>query len=414
MPTRDQAQEFARTSPTSDQIRIEYQEQNEFICIFKKNFKIAYASPSLCNYFKRPPEQLIGKNFLEMIFKNQGRAIDRQLAMLLPHSPVLTVECRLNNSEYQPVWQKWTFWAVYDRAKRFKEFRAIGRDISRRRKAEDELQYAKRLYQSIVEDQMELVARYQPDCTLTFVNESYCNHFNEKRHKIIGNTFLHHMNEADQKQLFHFIETATLKNNLFSRIQHETREDGETIWVEWRRRALFDESGNIREIQSIGRDITDLKKAEEALRSSEEALRKKNEELEKKNTALIEVLEQIEHQKNQIKNDVITNIDELLFPILEQMGMRDAKSNREDIDLLRRSLNNLTTSFGRKITHKRLRLSPREIQISNMVKQGLTSKEIANMLNISVHTVGRHRHSIRKKINITHKDRNLNTYLQSL
>jgi DNA-binding CsgD family transcriptional regulator len=49
-----------------------------------------------------------------------------------------------------------------------------------------------------------------------------------------------------------------------------------------------------------------------------------------------------------------------------------------------------------------------------MVKQGLTSKEIARVLNISVHTVGRHRHSIRKKINITNKDRNLNTYLQSI
>ncbi|CAB1076675.1 hypothetical protein D1AOALGA4SA_4470 [Olavius algarvensis Delta 1 endosymbiont] len=414
MPINDQADKNDRSSPISNRMRIEFQEQNEFICIFKKNYKIAYASPSLCHYFRHKPEKIIGKNFLDSIFKNEGRAIDHQLSKLTAHNPILTVECRLHNSENQPVWQKWTFWAVFGGTGRFKEFRAIGRDISQRRKAEDELQYAKDLYQSIVEDQMELVTRYQPDCTVTFVNESYCNHFNEKRRKIIGSTFLHHMSAEDQQQLFQFIETATPENNLFSRIQHETREDGETIWVEWRRRALFDPSGKIREIQSIGRDITDLKKAEAALRSSEEALRKKNEALERKNTALIEVLEQIEHQKNQIKRDVTANIDELLFPILEQMAMRDVKSNREDIDLLKRSLNNLTTSFGRKITRKRLKLSPREIQISNMVKQGLTSKEIASVLKISVHTVGRHRHSIRKKINITHKDRNLNTYLQSL
>jgi DNA-binding CsgD family transcriptional regulator len=222
------------------------------------------------------------------------------------------------------------------------------------------------------------------------------------------------MGAEDQEKLLEFIKTATPKNDVFSRIQRETRKDGKTIWIEWRRRALFDESGKIREIQSIGRDITDLQKAEAALRSSEEALRKKNEELERKNTALIEVLEQIEHQKNQIKNDVITNTDELLFPILEQMSMKDSKSNQININLLKRSLNNLTSSFGRKITHRSLKLSPREIQISNMVKQGLTSKEIAGMLNISVHTVGRHRHSIRKKINITNKEQNLNTYLQSI
>jgi len=413
MPKKDHALKRSHTGPIGDQVRIEYQDQNEYICIFKKNYKIAYASPALCNFFGCKPDKLIGNNFLDSIFKTECLTIDHQLVLLTPHNPVLTLECRLKKSENQQAWQKWTFWAVFDNSGRFKEFRAIGRDISQRRKAEDDLRYAKRLYQSIVEDQMELVTRYLPDCTLTFVNESYCNHFDEKRHQIIGNTFLHHMSTEDQQQLFQFIETATPENSIFSRIQHETRKDGDTIWVEWRRRALFDESDKIREIQSIGRDITDLKNAEDALRSSEEALRKKNEALERKNTALIEVLEQIEYQKNQIKNDIITNIDELLFPIIEQVGMREAKSNREDIDLLKRSLNNLATSFGRKITHKSLGLSPREIQISNMVKQGLTSKEIASVLNISVHTVGRHRHSIRKKINITHKERNLNTYLQS-
>jgi PAS domain S-box-containing protein len=403
-----------QSSRVGNHVRIEYQEQNEFIGIFKKNYKVTYVSPSLCNYFSRKQSNLIGKNFLNFIFKKDNRTIDHQLSMLAPDSPILTFEYRWENTEKKLIWHKWTFWAVFDNSKKFKEFRAIGRDITRRRKAEDDLQYAKSRYQSVVEDQMELVTRYLPNCTLTFANESYCNHFGEDRHHIIGNTFLHHMSTEDQKKLFQFIHTATLDNNVFTRVQHEKREDGKSIWIEWQRRALFDESGKIHEIQSIGRDITDLKKAEDALRSSEEALRKKNEELERKNTALIEVLEQIEHQKNQIKNDVVANIDGLLLPILKQMGMKGSKSNQINIDLLKRSLNNLTSSFGRKITRKSLKLSPREIQISNMVKQGLTSKEIANVLNISVHTVGRHRHNIRKKIHITNKERNLNTYLQSI
>jgi len=399
---------------TGSHVRIEYQEQNEFICIFKKNYRITYVSLSLCNYFKRKQAALIGKNFLHIVFERDHRTIDHQLSMLVADNPVLTLEYQSKNSEKNLIWQKWTFWGVFEKSKKFKEFRAIGRDITNRRKAEDELQYAKNQYQSVVEDQMELVTRFLPNCTLTFANESYSNHFGENRSRIIGRSFLHHMGAEDQEKLFQFIKKATPKNNVFSRIQRETRKDGKTIWIEWRRRALFDESGKIREIQSIGRDITDLQKAEAALRSSEEALRKKNEELERKNTALIEVLEQIEHQKNQIKKDVITNTDELLFPILEQMSMKDSKSNQININLLKRSLNNLTSSFGRKITHRSLKLSPREIQISNMVKQGLTSKEIAGMLNISVHTVGRHRHSIRKKINITNKEQNLNTYLQSI
>jgi PAS domain S-box-containing protein len=403
-----------RTAQIGNGNRFEFQEQTEFICILKKNYKITYVSPSLSNYFKTKPEELISKNFLEIIFQNDCLTIEHQLSTLTPDNPVLTVEYRLSNHYKEPVWQKWTFWAVFKGAKALNEFRAIGRDITDRRKAEYDLQYTKNRYQSVVEDQMELVCRYLPNYTLTYANEAYCQHFKKKRHQLVGNTILHHLTLEDQRQLFQAIKTATPESPASTSIQLETKDDGSTSWIEWRRRALFDEAGKVREIQSIGRDITELKKAEEALRSSEEALRKKNEELERKNNALIEVLEQIEHQKNQIKSDTITNVDDLLMPILEQMGTKVPKSDINYINLIKRSLENLTSSFGRKISHESLKLSPREIQISNMIKQGLTSKEIASLLNISVYTVGRHRHSIRKKINITHKEKNLNTVLQSI
>ena len=176
------------------------------------------------------------------------------------------------------------------------------------------------------------------------------------------------MNTEDQKKLFEFIKAASPEYSLFKRTQCETKNDGETIWIEWQRRALFDDSGKLREFQSIGVDISELKRVEAALRTSEEALQKKNAELQRKNSALIEVLEQIEHQKNQIKTDVIANVDELLMPILEQLRTQESKFDPKYLKLIKRSLENLTSSFGRKITHASLKLTPREIQISNMVK----------------------------------------------
>ena len=126
------------------------------------------------------------------------------------------------------------------------------------------------------------------------------------------------------------------------------------------------------------------------------------------------MLEHIEHQKLQIKDDVIANVDELLIPALEQLFSRGSKIDRVYLNLIKRSLEDLTSSFGRKITQKNLKLTPREVQICNMVKRGLSSKEIADLLNISLFTVGRHRHNIRKKVNITNKEVNLNTFLQDL
>ena len=177
---------------------------------------------------------------------------------------------------------------------------------------------------------------------------------------------------------------------------------------------LFDDSGKLKEIQSVGRDVTEYKKTAEALKASEEDLRRKNIELERKNNALTEVLEHIEHQKLQIKDDVIANVNELLIPVLDQLISKGSKIDKIYLNLIKRSLKDLTASFGQKITQKSLKLTPREVQICNMVKRGLSSKEIASFLNISFFTVGRHRHNIRKKMKITNEKANLNTFLQGL
>ena len=274
-------------------------------------------------------------------------------------------------------------------------------------KAEKALLEAKKRYEAVVEDQMELVCRYLPDCTLTFVNQAYCQYHGKERNDLIETNFLPTIGPEDRKNLFQFLKSADPKHPTQTQIQRIMKSNRKILWVEWRRRALFDDSGKLYEIQSVGRDITELRK-------TEEALQEKNKELERKNIALTEVLEQIEQRKQQIKNDVISNVDDLLIPILEQLMSKGSKVDLQYLNLMKCYLENLTSSFGRKITQKSLGLTPREIQIGNMIKRGLTSKEIASLLNISLNTVGRHRYSIRKKANITNKNMNLNTFLQDL
>jgi PAS domain S-box-containing protein len=269
-------------------------------------------------------------------------------------------------------------------------------------------------YQHVVEDQMELVCRYLPDCTLTFANQAYCRHYDKNRQELIGQSFLPSVRPKDRQDIIEFIESASPKNSLSTQIQQITKSNGEAFWVEWRRRALFDDFGNLQEIQSVGRDVTEYKKTEEALKASEEDLRRKNIELERKNNALTEVLEHIEHQKLQIKDDVIANVNELLIPLVDQLVAKGSKIDTKYLNLIKRALEDLTSSFGRKITQKSFKLTPRELQICNMIKRGLSSKEIANFLNISLFTVGRHRHNIRKKLKITKKTVNLNIFMQDL
>ena len=59
-------------------------------------------------------------------------------------------------------------------------------------------------------------------------------------------------------------------------------------------------------------------------------------------------------------------------------------------------------------------LSPAELQIVNLIKQGKASKDISDICNISVSTISSHRKMIRKKLGITNRKVNLYTYLHSM
>ncbi|MCK4401475.1 PAS domain S-box protein [bacterium] len=162
-------------------------------------------------------------------------------------------------------------------------------------------------------------------------------------------------------------------------------------------------------LQATVRDITERKKAEEELKKHREHL---EDMVARRTTALSEIIAQIEVEKRKIKNDVAANVNELLFPILEKLKLKNAAGKY--VDLLKSHLEELVSSFGRKIRGKRLNLTPREVEICNMIKGRLTSKEISVLLNISLQTVEKHRKNIRRKMGISKKDINLTSFLQTI
>jgi len=149
-----------------------------------------------------------------------------------------------------------------------------------------------------------------------------------------------------------------------------------------------------------------------SIKQSEKDLKKQKKILEEKNIALKEVLTQIELDKQKMKDDIMSNLETLVLPTLDKFRLKGA--SKKHIDQHRKSLDSLTSSFGSKISSKKIKLTPREIEVCNMVKHGSTNKEIAELLSIAVHTVERHRRMARKKLGLANKDINLNTYLNSL
>ncbi len=164
--------------------------------------------------------------------------------------------------------------------------------------------------------------------------------------------------------------------------------------------------------EQLKREIAERKKVEQELKESESKLQKQKLALEQKNIALREIIAQIEVEKRKIKNDIETNINVVVSPILKKLVIE--KNPLKYVDLLQHHLRGLTSTFGTKITEKNLNLTPREIEICNMIKGGLTSKDISNLLSISFRTVEKHRRNIRQKIGISNKNINLTSYLHNL
>jgi PAS domain S-box-containing protein len=147
------------------------------------------------------------------------------------------------------------------------------RDITDRRKMETALKESEQRYRNVVEDQTEFISRFLPDGTHIFVNEAYCRYFNKRREEIIGKKFVPEIPEKDKKVVFEHFASLTRNNPVASVIHRIIMPDGQVRWQRWSDRAIFDENGTILEYQSVGRDITDSKVAEQALQDSEERYR---------------------------------------------------------------------------------------------------------------------------------------------
>jgi len=145
----------------------------------------------------------------------------------------------------------------------------IIQDITERKQIERALRESEARYRAIVEDQTELVSRKTPDGTLTFVNEAYCRQFGKTREALLGANYFNLLIEEDRQAIREKLASLSPENPVIVDEHREYRPDSSLAWFQWMGRGIFDETGQLIEVQSVGRDITERKEAEEALQESE-------------------------------------------------------------------------------------------------------------------------------------------------
>ena len=153
--------------------------------------------------------------------------------------------------------------------------------------------------------------------------------------------------------------------------------------------------------------------ADVELQEANQLLNLERQALQESNTALRIVMERIEHEKQGIRRDIKMNVEKVLMPILQALSLQMPPGQLKYVEMLNTNLEEITSPFTSQLSNTYHSMTPTEIAICNMIRNGLSTKKIAEMRYVSEATINRHREKIRRKLKITNQDINLATFLQS-
>jgi PAS domain S-box-containing protein len=307
---------------------------------------------------------------------------------------------------------------VMKRDEKGRPIQAIGThvDITKLKETEIELRRSEEKFRSLVENAPFGLLIVESDRTIGYFNPQFKSIFGYSKTELqkIDNWLKKaYPDELYRKKVKSVWDKAINKPNEMSLEPHQFRiatKNGESKIVRVKFVPLKEKSCLV-----TYEDITETAKAHEALEKREQELELKTTNLEEVNTALRVLLKRREEDKAELEEKVLYNMKDLVLPYLTKLEQsRLSESQKSFLTILKSNLNDIVSPFSRRLAASHLNMTPREIQVANLLKEDRITKEIAELLHMSESSVEFHRHNIRKKLGLVGKKVNLKTYLQSL
>ncbi len=337
-----------------------------------------------------------------------------------------------------------------DKAKLYADVR---RELSERKRAEEILRKSEERYRLLLESSPDPIVVYNLLGKAVYVNPAFEQTFGLRREELLGKNIdfvpeesWPETREAIENMLsgkkIHLFETkrltrdgrmldVQLSSTLYS--DEEGRAAGNIVTLrdisaqKRAERELFDYHNQLEERVAartaelakantqLARQVDDRKRAETELRKREKELKAQSLHLEEVNTALRVLLKQREDDKKELGDVVLSNVRELIGPYLERLKKgRLAPVQKALVDILESNLESIISPFASSLSSRHFNLTPTELRVANLVKEGRTNKDIAELLLLSKNTILFHRHNIRTKLGLRNSKMNLRSHLLGL
>lgn len=261
--------------------------------------QITYVSPSIQDVLGFPPAAVVGKNWCDFIEPDSlGPHDAEQVSGDVAREKrflKLVIEVRRADGAIQLLEAQQR--PVFDESGAYYSMEGIAKNITDVRRTQDELTLlhdeleqrvidrteklaatnaqlrdSESRYRDLVEKQAEFIVRWGPDGRRRDVNEAYCRYLGKPREELIGKRFIPVIVKEDLP-IFEAAIASLCPATPSVTYEHRVyRSDGKTSWTQWTETAFYDDDGNPVEYLSVGRDVTELKGAEDRLREKESHL----------------------------------------------------------------------------------------------------------------------------------------------
>ncbi|MGD9077905.1 MAG: PAS domain S-box protein [Desulfobacterales bacterium] len=332
---------------------------------------------------------------------------------------------------------------------------AIVQDVTRLKEIEKMLRDSRERFLSLVEATSDWIWEVDRTGTYIFSNQKVKDILGYDRHEILGQKPFDFMPPDEAKKITEAFRNFSKSRQAFSGLENiNLHKDGHEVVLETSGIPIFDENGEYQGYRGIDRDITkrklaeqvleqinaelesrvdartadlikanqkleeevsERKLAEKALKTRERELKNKTAQLQELNSALKVLLMKKEENRVDLEEQMVSNVRELIFPYLVKLNNGKLPDKEKAfVNIIESNLREIMSPFAHSLTSVYPGLTPTEIQVANLIKQGKTTKDIAELSNLSPRTIEFHRDNIRTKLGIKNKKINLRTHLLSL